>query len=226
MMFLQHEEANVQAHEPAPMHDMAAAPHEGAPAEHAAPAHGGAHEGAHEGPGHINWFHFGDKAQPVPYIALFINFAILVALIVKMGKKPISESLVARRDKVAKDIEEAARMKAEATERAQTYKAQIDGLAKDAEAAKQTMLTAGAADKQRVVAEAEAAAVRMNKDAQFSVEQQRKSLAVGLHAETSASIAKDALAMLRASVTPADHERLAEQFLVDLESVQQAKGAA
>ena len=212
--------------------------HPGMPADHdqmvsahgastsAAPVSHASHEGSAEhGPAPINWFTFGDKQQ-VPYAAYLINFAILIAILVKMGKKPVAEALVARRDKVAKDIEEATRMKAEATARAATYKAQLDSMVSDAAAAKQTMLHAAAADKSRVVAEAEAAAVRMTKDAEFSVEQQRKTLAQGLHAELSQNITTGALALLRSNVGPADHDRLAEAFLADLERGHVAKGAA
>ncbi len=216
--------ANVPTVEPG--HDVAHAEHApAAPAVHGSAHEGAAEHGAGHGPGAINWFNFGDKHQ-VPYLAYFINFAILVAILVKMGKKPVVEALVARRDKVAKDIEEAGRMKAEATARAATYKAQLDSLASDAASAKQTLLNAAAADKNRVVAEAEAAAVRMTKDAEFSVEQQRKTLAQGLHTELSQSITAGALAVLRSNVGPADHERLSEAFLADLERGHAAKGAA
>lgn len=200
--------------------------HEAAPEHGAAGGHFSAHEGEHAGPDPINWANFGDKSLPVPYAALLINLAVLVFIIVKMGKKPVQEALVARRDKVVKDIEEASRMKQEAEARAETYQAHINGLASDLEATKKSMVEAGVADKQRLMQEAESAAIRMRKDAEFSVEQQRKTLAQSLHRETATALVNTAVDMLKSKVTPADHERLAEQFLADLERGHVARGAA
>jgi F-type H+-transporting ATPase subunit b len=189
----------------------------------AAPAHGtehpashgeGAHEG-HHGPAPINWADFSNKEQP-PYAAAFLNFAILLGLGYSLGKKPIAEALKARRAAVAKDIEEAARMKAAAEERAKKYQASLENLDADLATTKAALIESGKADKERIVKEAEEKALRMRRDADFRVEQEQKQLRLDLTRETVETAVREAEVVLASKVTAEDHTRLANEFLAEL----------
>lgn len=198
-------------HEPGePSPHGASGGHEGA-----AGGERGGHEGGHHGPGAINWTDFSNKEQP-PFAAALINFAILVGIAVTFGKKPVAEALKARRAAVAKEIEEAAKMKAAAQERAQKYQASLDNLEEDLATTKASLVEAGKAEKDRIVKEAEEKAVRMRRDAEFRVEQETKQLKLDLTREAVEGAVTEAEALLASKLTAEDHARLAHEFLAEL----------
>jgi F-type H+-transporting ATPase subunit b len=162
----------------------------------------------------INWTEF-DKQTP-PFIATFINFGILAAGYYLLGKKPIAAGLQARRDAIAKEIEEAQRMKREAERRAKTYQAKLERLEDEVRLTREALVRAGEAERERIVAEAEAKAQRMRKDAEFLVEQELKQLRLEVWREAVDTAVTAAEELLKKRVTPADQERLAEEYLADL----------
>jgi len=204
------------AHGPAPN-----APAHGAD-PHAAPGgHGGEHGGEHaEGHGHwpppaINWTDFGNKQQ-APFAALVINFAILAGAYYSLGKKPVAAALDARRSAVAKEIEEAQRLKREAEKRAEQYQAKLGHLEEELATAKAALVEAGKGEKERIVREAEEKAARMQKDAEFLIEQEVRQMQQDLWREAVEKATAAAEDLLRKRVTDADQERLAEEYLADM----------
>jgi F-type H+-transporting ATPase subunit b len=163
----------------------------------------------------INWFDFDNKKQ-VPYSIYLMNFALLIALYVKMGKKPLAEGLKSRRESIAKEIEEAQKMKKEAKQRAKKYQAKLEGLDEELASAKQGLIEAGEADKARIVREAEEKAARMNRDAAALLEQETRQIHEDLVNETVEAAVREAEELLKKRVMPEDHERLAEDFLASL----------
>ncbi len=222
-------------------HDGHSSPAAAAPAHGATPpvAHGpsgkepgkepGNHESAHEGggdhdhPAPINWTDFGKPNQP-PFIALVINAAILFGLYYWKGKKPIAEGLKNRRDEIAKEIEEAGRLKAAAEERAKVYQAKLGKLEEELATAREALLKAGQAERDRAVADAKEKADRMRRDAEFMVEQEMKQLQIDIHREAASAAVLAAEELLKKRITPADHERLADEYLSDLSKLSAGAG--
>jgi F0F1-type ATP synthase membrane subunit b/b' len=183
--------------------------------ETSAGAPGGKGEAAEgEGPPPMNFTQFGRETPP--FVAMLINFGILVAGYYLLGKKPIAAGLVARRDAIAKDIEEAQRMKGEAEARAKVYESKFERLDEDMEKARNSLVYAGEAESDRIVREAEAKAERMRKDAEFLVQQELKQLRERLWSETVEAAVLAAEDLLKKRVAPADQDRLAEDYLADL----------
>lgn len=167
-----------------------------------------------EQPKPINWFDFGGEYPP--YIAMFINFAIMATAYYLFGRKPIAAGLQARRDSIAKEIEEAQRMKQEAEQRAKVYQAKLEKLDEELENAREALVRAGEAERDRIVREAEAKSERMRRDAEFLVEQEMKQLRADLWRDTVEVAVGAAEELLKKRVTAADQERLAEDYLADL----------
>ncbi len=163
----------------------------------------------------INWVDFSNTKQ-VPYSIYLMNFAILIFLYVRLGKKPIQDGLKARRESIAKEIEEAQKMKKEARQRAKKYQAKLEGLDEELASAKQGLIEAGEADKARIVREAEEKAARMNRDAAALLEQETRQIHEDLVNETVEAAVREAEELLKKRVMPEDHERLAEDFLASL----------
>lgn len=167
-----------------------------------------------EGPAPINWTQFGTETPP--YIAMLVNFGILVAGYYLLGRKPIAAGLQSRRDRIAREIEEAQKMRREAEERAKFYQVKLEKLTEEVRTAREGLVRAGEAERDRLVREAEAKGERMKKDAEFLVEQELKQIRVDLQRETVEAAIAAAEELLKKRVTMADQERLAEDYLSDL----------
>jgi len=182
--------------------------------EHATAGAHGEHGGEHAlAP--INWFDFSNHEQ-LPYAAGLLNFVLLLAIYVKFGKKPISDALQKRRSDIATDIEEAARVKREAEERAKKYQADLANLDQDLEVARQALVEAGKKERERIVAEAKDRAVRMKREAEVLLGQEAKQKNQDLTIETIERATGTAEQLLQTKLTQEDHLRLAEEFLVEL----------
>jgi len=164
-------------------------------------------ENEESSPPPINWMQYG---------AMLVNFGILAGAYYLLGRKPIAAALVARRDAIAKDIDEAQRMKQEAEERAKTYQAKLERLEEEVRMAREALIHAAEGERERIVAEAEAKAARMSKDAEFLALQELKQVRQELWREAVEAAVQAAQELLKANVTSADQERLAEEYLATL----------
>jgi F-type H+-transporting ATPase subunit b len=194
---------------------------------HAAKGHGEhAEHGEEHGPEPINWASFADTKKSVPYVGSLMNLALLAFLLVRFGKKPVTEGLKKRKDDIAKDIEEAARMKKEAEARAEKYQSSLKNLDKDLATTRSTLEEAGKSERSKLVKEAEEKAARMRKDADFLLEQEGKQKKLDLMQQAIENASTQANALLASSVTQDDHLRLCEEFLVDLGNKPAVAGGA
>jgi F-type H+-transporting ATPase subunit b len=166
------------------------------------------------GPAAFNFTEFGGETPP--YVAMLINFGILIGGYYLLGKDAVGAGLKARRDSIQKDIEEASRMRQEAEERAKKYQARLEGLEQEMAQARDALVRSGEAERDRIVKEAEAKAERMRKDAEFLVEQEMKQIRLDLWKDAVDAAVVAAEELLKKRVTPADQERLAEEYLADL----------
>jgi F-type H+-transporting ATPase subunit b len=165
----------------------------------------------------MNWFDFSDPKTP-PYIAMLVNFAILAGGLIYFGKAPVAAALQQRRDAIAKGIEDAQRMKVEAEARAKTYEAKLLHLDDDVRATREALVRVGEAERDRILAEADAKAQRMRNGAEFLVEQEIKQLRQDMWRAAVEEAVTSAEKLLREGVTAIDQERLAEEYLRDLGS--------
>ena len=180
-------------------------PHEGAAKEEA--------EGKPIPP--INFWDFSNKEQP-PYGVMLLNFAILMGMYYALGKKPIAEGLKKRRANVAREIEEAQRMRAEAEARALKYQEKLKDLEGELRETRETLKAAGIGERDRIVREAEEKAARMDRDAKFLIEQEVKQMRAELTRDAVEMAVATAEELLRKRITSADQERLAEDYLAQL----------
>jgi len=162
------------------------------------------------------------KGMPVPFGALALNAGILYWLLIKFGKKPISDALKARKLGIMKGMEEAARMKAEAEASLAKYKKQLDEIDSEVERIRREMKEAGEAESARILSEAKERRERMERDAHTLVEQELKAARETLMRETVRAAVKSAEATLVAKIGDADRQRLGDEFLASVK----ASGAA
>ncbi len=117
---------------------------------------------------------------------------------------------------MSKQIDEAQKIKHEAEARSKQYASKLEDLGQELATTKAALAAAGAGEKARIVREAEEKAARMEKDATFLVEQERKQMRADLQREAVAGALVAAEELLRTKLTLADQERVAEEFLATL----------
>jgi len=200
-----------------------------APDEHGGHAEHGAEEHAPSFDD-VNWIYgfLGEKAgaepsllwrpkgMPVPFGALALNAAVLYWLLFKYGRKPIGDALRARKQRIMKGMEDAARMKAEAEASLAKYQKQLDEIDDEVARIKREMDEAGEAERARILSEAKERRARMERDARLLVEQELKVARESLTRETVRAAVKTAEATLIAKIGDADQQRLAEEFLASI----------
>ncbi len=203
--------------------------------------HGEGHgeHGAHHAPtfDDINWFHgflgekeglsepdllWRPKGMPVPFGALALNAAILYWLLIRFGKKPISEGLKARKLGIMKGMEDAARVKAQAEARLAEYQQKLDDIDQEVARIKREMKEAGETERARILSEAKERRTRMERDARTLIEQELKAAREALLRDTVRAAVKSAATTLSTKIGDGDQQRLGDEYLASIK----ASGAA
>lgn len=146
-------------------------------------------------------------------IAAFVNFGLLLVLFFGFALKGINASLAERRAGIAKDLEEAARLKAEAEAKHLEYKKRLEQLDAELAAIRAEMQKAGEAERDRIVLEAEKKAERLRKENEFLIEQRFKTLREDLTREAAISAIAAAETVLREKTTADDQQRLSRAYV-------------
>ncbi|MGE0784551.1 MAG: hypothetical protein AB7S26_02610 [Sandaracinaceae bacterium] len=154
--------------------------------------------------------------EVIHIVAAFFNFFVWLAIVVWLGRKPISEYLKNRRLAVEEGLEEARRLSEEARAKHAEYSEKLDRLDEELEKLRGEMIQAGEAESDRIIMEAEQRAARMRKDATFMIEQQLKQLRSDLRREAIEAAVEAAEAVLTKEVSAADQQRLADGYLDEL----------
>ena len=172
-----------------------------------------------EGPRPIKWWdtQIVNNKEP-PYAAMLFNFAVLLLLYWRYGKKPVQDALKNRKISIASAIENAQKILREAKQRSKRYRAKLEKVGDDAAEAKQSRISTGRGEADAIVRGAEEKAARIKRDAEFLLEQEKKQTQIDLLRETVEKAAREAEELLRTNVSAQDQERLAEEFLARLAS--------
>jgi len=145
--------------------------------------------------------------------ASIVNFVLLIALFTYLFKDKLRSFLKERRALVERELQEAARMKAEAEVKRKEYTERLAKLDQELAHIKAEMIEAGKKERDRIVAEAEHKASLMRKDAEFIVEQLAKQLRADLTREAADTAIQAAEQLLLRATTTYDQQRLAQEYL-------------
>ena len=143
----------------------------------------------------------------------FVNFAILVFVIVKFAKKPFKDFLRKRRDAVKEKIDEAERVLREATAAKATYEERLAGLESEIEAFRASITEAVEREKKKVLDEAQALATRIREQARLAYEQEMREAMEKIRAEVAAQTIEAATTRVREIFRQDDHDRMVEEFI-------------
>jgi F-type H+-transporting ATPase subunit b len=158
----------------------------------------------------------GHGTPVIPYVYLLINALILYGMYYYLGKKPISEGLQSRRDTIAKELDEATKIKEEAAAKLEEYTERLDKLDAELDRLKAELTLAGEKDRDRIVKEAEEKAARMKKDAQFLLDQEMKQLRIDLQKYAVEAAMRAAEQAIKTKISSQDHDRVADEYVANI----------
>ncbi|WP_417915829.1 ATPase [Candidatus Electronema sp. JC] len=171
-----------------------------------AATHGGEHGGTHAAP-----MITGEKLKDLLWRAL--NFAALVFLLVKFGGKPIVASLSSRRKAIEEELQELQAKRDEAERSYKEFSARLEGMEAEIELTVSRALALAGEERDRILAEAEAAARDIRRQAEAAVATAAAAAQRQLQNEVAEQAAAMAEQLLIKNLTPADQVAIIEQYL-------------
>ena len=144
--------------------------------------------------------------------AAVINFTLLVLILIRSAKKPVSEFLQGRRREIELKINEAAEMKAKAEAKFKEYNDRIAQLDDELKQLRADIERGAQEDKQRIVAEAQQSAQNAKRETEALIDQHSKALQNAVRGELVEAALARAEGLLKQSVTDSDQQRLADSY--------------
>jgi len=212
--------------------------------DHGNKAHGEAEHAEHADHGEhhvptfhdINWFYgmigeregvepsllYRPKGMPAPFGAVLLNAAVLYGVLYRFAKKPVSDALKARKEKILRGMTEAARMKDNAESRLTEYEEKLEQIDQEIERVTAEMREAALSERQAVLADARAYRERMERDARLLIEQELLAARDTMKRELVRQALDSAAETLQKRLTSEDEQRIAHEYL---SSVKNAAGS-
>lgn len=160
--------------------------------------------GGGEGGGHLNWTDFAYRT---------VAFVILVAILVKLLKKPISTFFSSRREEIQQLLAELESKRLEAEKRSSEYKAKLAALEDETRKIVAELVAEGEAERQKIIDAAQKQADYVKQQAQLSIQQEIKAARERLQEEIGELTVAAAEKILRKNLQPADQDRLVLDFM-------------
>jgi len=175
------------------------------------PEHVAAHEAAAHGEGHG---HGGlTHGQVMNFVWHCLNFALLLVILFKYLKQPITDSLKGRQESIAKAFEELEAKKEAAAARFREYEQKLSGMDEEAKQILETFVAQGQKERDTIIEQAKAAAERIKAQAEFYVQQELAKAKVELQKEVADAAVKMAEELIRKNLTEQDQSRLISEYL-------------
>ena len=146
-----------------------------------------------------------------------INLLILVGVIVYVGRGPVMAFFGDRRSQIQNDLDEAARLLAEAETRNSELQRRIVDLGSEIEEIRETTRSRAEDESERILAEARKAAERIRSDAKAAVDQELRRAQTELRDEAASLALSAAADILRQQIAESDRERLLDEFITRVE---------
>jgi F-type H+-transporting ATPase subunit b len=141
------------------------------------------------------------------------DFIVLVGLLYWLLAAQIKEFFSGRRAEIKKTIEEAVEKKAEAEKKYREYSEKIDKASVEIDGIFEMIKAQGVTEKQKIIEDAEKAAVKMKEDAHTRIEQEMKGASDQLKAQAVQLSVQMAEEIIKRSITAQDHEAMVEEYM-------------
>ena len=153
------------------------------------------------------------------WVFKIVNFVILIGILVKYGKKPLSDFLVNRHNQVKEKFDEADRLMAEADALKKKYEARLAGLDAEIAAFKAQMTEETNREKEKVLQEAKAFAAKLEEQTRLTYEQEMREITGRIKEEVARLAMDKAEKLVTSKVNKGDNDRMVEEFIQKLRSL-------
>ncbi|MGQ9671055.1 MAG: F0F1 ATP synthase subunit B [Desulfosoma sp.] len=158
----------------------------------------------------------GGHEAGLPWKDFFLrlmNFAIMLAILIKLLKKPVANFFSSRRENIQRLLTDLEEKKKEVEAKAAEYQAKLAALDKETEQILAEYIQEGETEKQKIIQAAEKQAQYIKEQARLAIQQEIKAAKESLQeeiAELSVSAAED---LLKKHIRPEDQDRLIDEFI-------------
>lgn len=162
---------------------------------------------ASEGGGHgggLNWTDFAYR---------LVAFVIMVGILVKLLKKPLSSFLTSRREEIQKLLAELESKRLEAEQRSAEYKTKLAALEEETRKIVDDLVAEGEAERKKIIESAERQAEYIRQQAQIAIQQEVKAARESLQEEIGELTVSAAEELLRKNIQAEDQDRLVRDFM-------------
>ncbi len=154
-----------------------------------------------------------EEPMSVPFVYFLLNFGVLLVL---LGWKagPIARDMASKRsDEIKNALDEAARLRSEAQAKLDSYSSKLKAAEAEIDDMIKAMRDSAEAEKQRIIAAAEAQAAALKKEAEERIAAEIDRARHALQQEVVAAAAAVAEKVLREKTTPTDQSGLVDHFI-------------
>jgi len=142
-----------------------------------------------------------------------MNFLVVVLVLFFVLRKPLPAMLANRRKAIKEELEHLEAQKEEAQAQLDEAAARLKTIEAEKEKILQDFVAQGETEKARILAEADAAAARIKEQTRMSIDYEVEKARSELQEEVAEASATKALDLLKSKITPADRDRLVDEYL-------------
>jgi len=174
---------------------------------------GAAHGEGHGEAGGAEEEHGITHGQIMNFIWQCLNFAILVAVLFKFLKEPISNALKGRTEEIQKTFSDLEEKKREAELRYAEYEKKLSQIDKEAERILKTFIKQGEVEKEKIIKQAKESAERIKAQAGLYVQHELDKAKKELQKEIADLAVQMAEDIIRKNLNEQDHHKLISEYL-------------
>ncbi len=153
------------------------------------------------------------------WVFKFVNFAVLVGILIKFAGKPLKDYLRNRHDTIKAKIDEANKTVQEAEALKAQYERKLSQLDEEVEAFKKAVIEEAEKEKQKIMNEANEFASRIREQARIAYEQELKDAMSAIKEEIARLTMERAEKLIAERLTKSDHNRMVGDFIEKLRSL-------
>ncbi|HOJ43994.1 MAG TPA: ATP synthase F0 subunit B [Syntrophorhabdaceae bacterium] len=161
----------------------------------------------------------GGSESWLDWVFKFINFAVLVGLLIKFAGKPLKNYLANRHKAIKQKYEDAERALKEAEALKAQYEEKLSRLNDEIEAFKKSVMEETEREKQKILAEANQFAARIKEQARLTYEQEAKEIMGRIKEEIAKMTMEKTEKILREKFSKSDHMRMVDEFIEKIRSM-------
>ena len=187
----------------------------------------GADVGEEKGPVIVNWWSWdygpnakdpSHKGWPPPFAYAIINFIIFAGVMWKLAAKPLKNFTAERHDRIAKDLDEAARLRQAAEQQLQEYQRKVQHVDAEVDQLLKQIQKEAETEKARIIAAAEEQARALKRDAERQIQAEIERARLELRRTVVEAAVGAAEKLVQSQIGSDDQRRMADRYVADVES--------